>query len=255
MGLAFFHIQIGRRSICSYGTDELGKISSFDHEELKESDDLESKISRISSEYSVSQQNTSLLVLHNSTRSVLIPEALFLKDQAEEYLKFNAAPIYDGLVAYDVMAAQQMVNVYSLENKTKSLLDKKFSNISHQHYATALLDLVLKNKPRATDYSTPQVLIDNSQKDFSRIIVLQGDKLLLHNTFCHDTPEFFLYYLECVFSEFKIKAREIYELKSFSTNLSKDMQYAKEYGFEVKTWNVSVATATSITDIENVIML
>jgi hypothetical protein len=140
-------------------------------------------------------------IVVESTKSTLLPSALFDVQHLQKYLEFNHRVSTTELVLYDRIPMLDAVNVWAFSETIYHNLLQFFPAATIQHHATTLIDsLLLQHKNRSTE---PLIFV-NVRWQYFDIVVLSNNSLLLYNTFRFVTNEDFVYYLLFVFEQIGI---------------------------------------------------
>ena len=122
----------------------------------------------------------------------LVPEKLFLEENASDYLKFNARILETDFVAYDTLPEQELVNVYIPFTNINNYFFEKYGEFDYQHCVSVLVEAFLKlNQDQK---SGTRVYLNRNASGYDLVIIRKG-KLLFSNSFMCDTKEDFIYYL------------------------------------------------------------
>ena len=131
------------------------------------------------------------VVLHDNAFNAFVPTALFDEDFAGSYLQYNTR-VFDGDVyAWDAVGSYDITNVYvPLMNINNYLIDR-LGSFDYRNANSVLVEKLLDDSKNAFE---KQVFIHVKDTHFE-IVVTNGPKLLLFNSFEYALPEDFLYYV------------------------------------------------------------
>ncbi|WP_245794755.1 DUF3822 family protein [Flaviramulus basaltis] len=130
-------------------------------------------------------------VIHDNDLSSLVPRPLFNEDFLADYLKFNSKILKSDFITFDELLINDSINVYVPYINVNNFIYEKFGTFTYKHISTILIsDILLIEK----NIEATKVYINVSKNHFEIIIVSQG-KLLLYNTFKHNTKEDFIYFI------------------------------------------------------------
>ncbi|GAA4271916.1 DUF3822 family protein [Aquimarina gracilis] len=130
-------------------------------------------------------------VIHQNDLYSLVPKALFDKNSLKEYLMHNIRILENDFLAYDEMEQHEIVTVYVPYTNINNFFFDTFGSFTYKHACTVLTSTLLTQEKHS--YQTT-VFANMNEKSFDLIVIRKG-KLLLANTFNHETKEDFLYYL------------------------------------------------------------
>jgi hypothetical protein len=135
-----------------------------------------------------------------SNRSTLVPDALFEKQYASQYLHFNHPVEDDAAAMSDDLKNTDAQNVYALPRCLEQTLRSYYGNVRFLHHSTPLLESALLQH-RHQD--APKVIVHVQMSHFE-VVVAGGRKLIFYNSFSHQTSEDFIYYLLFVCEQLKL---------------------------------------------------
>ncbi|MBK5284286.1 MAG: DUF3822 family protein [Bacteroidia bacterium] len=118
--------------------------------------------------------------------STLIPAGLFEKGDEEKYIKFNAT-IEGNMIAYsDKLKAEAIVNSFYMPEALAETVRKNFGYAVLHHFSTPLIEGILMS----SSSSSEKKVFLHLQNKSCEIIVTQGKKLVLYNSFpCSEVQE------------------------------------------------------------------
>jgi hypothetical protein len=133
-------------------------------------------------------KSTTVAVVNETT--TLVPSALFREEDAAKYFRFNFEK-NDSPVFSEQVRAFDVVNVFGLPVSAHVSLNGLFSNPSIHHHTTALLEGVrLSIKPQQE-----KTLVLNIRTGYVDILVMEGKKLVLINSFSYKNMDDLVYYV------------------------------------------------------------
>lgn len=125
------------------------------------------------------------------TKSTLIPNAVYEAEKIKSYLDFNHESEENEIIISDTIKLIDTQNIFSFPQPLHQTLTNLFPKIKIHHFSTALIaGALLQFKNQHT-----KKIIVHVQLTHFEIIVVEGGKLLLYNTFRYQTIEDFMYYL------------------------------------------------------------
>jgi len=133
----------------------------------------------------------SVLLIHQNEWSSFVPKAFFDEGHLSDYLQYNIALIPTDYIAYDVIANNDMINVYlPFVNINNYFLDQ-FGTFQYKHHLTVLIESIFNAERNKKTNST---YLHFNEKTFD-LISFKNGKLQFCNQFQFETAEDVLYYL------------------------------------------------------------
>jgi hypothetical protein len=176
-------------------------------------------LKKISAEQTVSSQLDKIVAEHEwlsagfkrfdacvvSERFTLVPSAFFDSTKTVDYLKFNHPVPEEDVVLNDVLRNADARNVYAIDAQLEKSLKKISSTVRIRNHFSPLIERTLsihKNKVvrRALAH------VQNQRFD---LVITEGGKLLLANSFNFQTSEDFIYYLLFACEQLKMNPEEL----------------------------------------------
>ncbi|HXC06156.1 MAG TPA: DUF3822 family protein [Bacteroidia bacterium] len=142
---------------------------------------------------------------YDSSRSTLVPEALFDAAQASTYIQFNHVSDPGDIVMTDTLTQLDARNIYLLPEAVKKAILALYPKARFRHSSSALLEsqaIKYKNETK------PKLVVHISLLHFE-IILFEGKHLRFYNTFRHQTSEDFMYYLLFVCEQLKLNPENL----------------------------------------------
>ena len=130
-------------------------------------------------------------VIHENELSALVPKTLFNEDSLADYLKFNSRILQSDYITYDNIIANDSVNVYVPYININNYLYDKFGAFEYKHFSSVLIEKLLAKEKNSEEL---KMYVHVANKHFE-IIVFDSGKLLLYNSFEHQTKEDLIYYI------------------------------------------------------------
>lgn len=153
----------------------------------------------------ISNKYKSAVCLIVNNTSTLVPEPLFEEGSERSYLKFNVAVQWNEFVQVDDLKSIDAKNIFAFPVELKAKLDGLFNVIHYRHYSSVLIDsLIAQNKNK-----TGKKLYVHIQQTHFEVILVEGKKLLFYNTFNHQSPEDFIYYILFVCEQLQLNPENI----------------------------------------------
>ena len=137
----------------------------------------------------------------------LIPETLFHKAAAEDYLRLNCNldTFHEEVVTYQ-QAGLDAVNIFTVDKYLKSTLQAVYPGklISYRHQTSVFISTLL----HYSDRHGTKKLMGFVEKNNLTLLVFQGGMLQFCNVFHYTTPEDFIYFLLLIMQEQKLNPEE-----------------------------------------------
>jgi hypothetical protein len=138
-------------------------------------------------------------------RFTLVPAAFFDSSKTKDYLGFNHPVEEDDLVVNDVLRNAEARNIYAFPKELEKTLKKISSSVRIRHHFSPLIERALsvyKNKPARRAFA-------HVQGQRFDLLIAEGGKLLLANSFSFRSPEDFIYYLLFACEQLKMNPEEL----------------------------------------------
>lgn len=144
-----------------------------------------------------------VLLFSNDLYSI-VPEEYFIEEEASNYLKFNAKILKTDVVAHDLIASHNLVNVYIPYTNITNYFFDKYGEFEYKHSISVFAEAILSLEKSFL----AKVYLNNYTNYYDLVIVRHG-KLLLSNSFKYDSAEDFIYYLLFTLEQLKLDPSEI----------------------------------------------
>jgi len=138
-------------------------------------------------------------VSHVNNISTLVPVALFDDDKLRSYLEFNQKLLENEYITYDIIASNEIANVYSPFTVVNDFLFEKYGEFTFKHFSSVLIENFLEQS--ATNQEM-KFFVNVFSNQFE-IVVVENKKLILYNSFTYTTKEDFVYYILFVAEQLK----------------------------------------------------
>ena len=148
---------------------------------------------------------SSVKAIHYNSLSTLVPGALFDKNNALSYLKFNSKILQNDYVAYDKIFNNECVNVYIPYVNINNYIFKIFDVFVYNHYSSIILEKVKLIEKNAT---TPSLYL-NINDNHMELIYFVENKLVFYNRFDFNSTEDLIYFLLFTLDQLKLNPEEI----------------------------------------------
>lgn len=143
-------------------------------------------------------KNVNILIDNNN--NTFVPKDYFQEETKEDYL--SLLNIKHSNVLTDDIAEHNIVNVYSYDDKLNFLNN----NIKVYHSSSILIKKLLKEFSGRNPETRAFVNVKNNSYE---LIIINNDKLVLHNYFNFNTKEDFLYFILFTFDQLNIDNESI----------------------------------------------
>lgn len=130
-------------------------------------------------------------VIYMNELSTFVPKPLFSDKNLADYLKFNTKVLQNDYITYDVIANNDMVNVYVPYVNINNFVFAQYGSFEYKHFATVLVENILAKAPNKEE----PIMYVNMQLSHFEIVVVKNRKLLFYNSFRHSNKEDYIYYL------------------------------------------------------------
>lgn len=141
-------------------------------------------------------------VLHQNNLATVVPNEYFDENQLTRYLENNIKILKTDFIAFDDVPTINAKNVYVPYVNINNFMFQHFGEFEYRHYKTVLIEKLLSIND---DKKNMFVNVDAA---FLDIIVIDGKKLILNNTFEYETKEDFLYYILFVAEQLELETDE-----------------------------------------------
>ncbi|MDB4121483.1 SLC13 family permease, partial [bacterium] len=105
-------------------------------------------------ESTLNKSFTNVTIVHNNDLSTLVPEALFNKNSAADYLKFNSKILKSDFIAYDNILENSSINVYVPYININNYIYDKFGTFIFKHISSVLIESILEHSGGAESLAT-----------------------------------------------------------------------------------------------------
>ena len=143
-------------------------------------------------------------VIYDNELFTQVPKALFVEEHVADYLKFNSRILQTDFISYDTVTSHDSVIVYVPYANINNYIYERFGDFVYKHFSTILLDTLLNLEH---DSKTKTMYINVNNHHFE-ILVVEGEKLILFNSFEYQTKEDFIYYILFTAEQLKLNPEE-----------------------------------------------
>lgn len=202
-------VSLNGLSFCALDTiqNEIVSLRHFEFPEVSNPLQLEKEITTLFTEEDTlfEQSFEAVTVSYVNTLSTFVPKPLFSDKHLADYLKYNNKILPNDFMTFDVIANNDMVNVYIPYANINNLFFEKYGAFHYKHFSTVLLENLFQI---ASDTEEPNVYVHVQKAQFE-LVVIQHKKLLLYNSFEYTTSEDFIYYLLFTLEQLQLNTNTI----------------------------------------------
>ena len=144
-------------------------------------------------------------VQFSNNNFTFIPSNLFRKEDAEKYFFFNHSKKPHGRVETEAVKAFDAVNIFSVDEQVSASLEKAFGNFSVHHHVTALLQALRLHSGN----DNKKMMHLHFRSGWIDVIVTEGRKLLLCNSFNYKSVEDAVYYVLLVCEQMSLSPHSV----------------------------------------------
>ncbi|SEK30815.1 Protein of unknown function [Aquimarina amphilecti] len=158
-------------------------------------------------------------VIYQNDLYTSVPKALFDPELLKDYLKYNIKVLENDFIAYDELNQHEIVIVYIPYTNITNFFFETFGSFTYKHCSTILIDNILS---REKNSENTKVYAHMNSTSFDLVVVTKG-KLVLSNSYIHETDEDFLYYVMFAAEQLRLNPEELQLV--FLGDISKDSSY------------------------------
>jgi len=145
-------------------------------------------------------------VMYITSRYTFVPEVFYQKENMFAYYAFNQNVVErEDILENHIPKCESMV-LYGLPSKTNEIINEQFANPIIFHQSCSLLNNLLQ--PLDATQNDVLNLSVSVYRDSFDVVVYQGDKLKLYNTFSYKTENDFVYFIMFVLEKMKMNPRK-----------------------------------------------
>ncbi len=188
-----------------------------------------------------------VIVLYSNNVYTTVPSSLFDETKASEYLKFNSKILSNDFIAFDQIESNNMVVVYIPYVNINNYFFERFGSFEYYHAVSFFLKDVL----HSAKHSLGPKMYLNVQEEQLDVIILEGGKLELCNSFLFKTSEDFIYYVLFCLEQLKLNPDTIPLILSGTiekedSNYEILYTYIRNISFVEDTTNTSTRSTTEV---------
>lgn len=140
-----------------------------------------------------------VIVLWETQRSTLIPNALFEPSEAETYFRFNHGAGTDEKILTDKLNTAEVYNVFAVPEGLEENLN--FTSFRIRHHASAFIESMMVFSKHNM---LPKQVFINVHAAFFDMLITENGGLLFYNSFAYKTAEDFIYFVLFVYEQLKL---------------------------------------------------
>jgi len=140
-----------------------------------------------------------VIVLWETQRSTLIPNALFEPAEAETYFHFNHGAGTDEKILTDKLNTAEVYNVFAVPEGLEENMN--FTTFRIRHHASAFIESMMVFSKHNM---LPKQVFINVHATFFDMLVTENGGLLFYNSFAYKTAEDFIYFVLFVYEQLKL---------------------------------------------------
>lgn len=145
----------------------------------------------------------SVEILFGSRRFTLVPQAFYGRASIEKYLWFNVGPEKGSIVVRNPLTMAECSLLYDIPQNLHDYLVGKYPKVTIKHNLVPLIEKSLrKNKPNG---ERSQMHL-NFFRDHFEMVIINGSKLILANSFSYRTDRDILYFVLYTYDQLKLAA-------------------------------------------------
>jgi len=167
---------------------------------------LEEKIEELQkSDEFLARDYKNVLFSYQSPKYTLIPGPLFNKDNLRTYFEFNHHLDDLDEIHFNRFKSTDAYNIFIIPAEISGIIHRSFGNVNYFNQATPLAEAgMVKHGGK----SSHRVAVANIYGNFMDIAVIQGEKLLLCNTFPWKSDEDLVYFILYVYEQLKLDGED-----------------------------------------------
>lgn len=177
---------------------------------------------------------SSVSVLYVSDKSTMVPLPLFIENNIEKYFAFNHGLLESDTLKFNKLKQTDAVILYPVPTLVEKSILERFPNARFFNQSKPFIEKILiDNKNKGNEIK----VFVNVQKDFFDILVINQNKIELHNSFSYKTESDFAFFILYVFDQLKLNPEEIHlnicgEISKDSPRAELIKTFLKEVNFE-----------------------
>ena len=142
--------------------------------------------------------------IFQSSKSTLVPNALFDRKRLKSYFEFNQILDEFEEIHYNKLIRTEALNIFSIPSSITTLMVNQFPELRFYHQASTFIDNTLRKAKGVKNLVAVMV-----HDDFFDLAVCESGKLFLYNNFQYQNNSDFVYHILNVYQQLKIKPTEV----------------------------------------------
>ena len=186
-----------------------------------------------------------VLLIYDTELYAFVPQSLFDPSYIQEYVKYTIKTFPTDYTAHDILQESGIVNVYIPFANINNYLFDRFGSFDFYHSTTLLVtslldyqkELRLLTAANDSNQSESSILLYNAttiyiyfEKLHFHLIGIIDDNLHICNTFTHESPDDFLYYLLFTTEQLQLDPTK-FSLRLLGTISKSDAYYELAYRY------------------------
>jgi hypothetical protein len=172
-------------------------------------------------------------IIFETSKSTLVPVALFDHNHVADYLKLNHPPDLGEVIGNDHLRQLDAENVFSLPDTLLATLREHFPGTGIHHFSSSLIESLLI---RYKNLDSNPIVFTNVRKSWLDIMVISKGKLQFFNSFRYKEKEDFVYFLIFVFEQLNLNPENtelklMGEIPKVSPLFDLTFRYIRNVGF------------------------
>jgi len=205
-GFSFSVLEVNRNKLLSLESYQLSKPESIATSVTHESVVLLA-IEELFLQFNwIGKKFAAINFIVESEKSTLIPMPLFDPAELNTYLKFSHNVREDEDIISNSMPNLEAFNVFSILKNLREKISSMFPDAIISNISNTLIEGILINHKNQNIKNKVFVNVRNSIFD---VVLIDGKRLIFHNSFKYKTKEYFIYFLIFVFEQLRINPEEV----------------------------------------------
>ena len=205
-GFSFSVLEVNRNKLLSLESYQLSKPESIATSVTHESVVLLA-IEELFLQFNwIGKKFAAINFIVENEKSTLIPMPLFDPAELNTYLKFSHNVREDEDIISNSMPNLEAFNVFSILKNLREKISSMFPDAIISNLSNTLIEGILINHKNQNIKNKVFVNVRNSIFD---VVLIDGKRLIFHNSFKYKTKEYFIYFLIFVFEQLRINPEEV----------------------------------------------
>ncbi len=167
---------------------------------------LEEKVAEIQkNDEFLCREYKSVFFAYQTPKYTLIPGPLFNKDNLRTYFEFNHFLEDLDVIHYNSIKTIDACNLFVIPSELSNIVQKSYSNVRYFHPATSLIEYALINHGGKKSH---KVVTTNIYGNIADIAVIEGENLLLCNSFPWKNEQDLVYFILYIYEQLRLNGEE-----------------------------------------------